>query len=198
MGVLSNSFDDNIITTNADLLLNWANKSSLWPFAFGLACCAIEMMGTAMARHDMARFGAEVFRTTPRQADLMIIAGTITNKMASPIRILWEQMPEPKYSIALGSCAASGGVFDTYAVMQGADRILPVDIYVPGCPPRPESLLYGIFLLQDKIMTKRNIRKLPKTSDNNGKSYIITGPNTYETWDYKPVNPASIKSSTCS
>ena len=153
MGVES-CFGDTIITTSLEKLVNWARKSSLWPATFGLACCALEMMATAAARYDIARFGAEVFRASPRQADLMIVAGTLTRKMAPVARRIYNQMPNPKWVIALGACACSGGIFDTYAVVQGVDEIIPVDVYVPGCPPRPESLLYAIMQLQKKIETE--------------------------------------------
>lgn len=151
---LESCFGDTIITTTLEKLVNWARKSSLWPATFGLACCALEMMATAAARYDIARFGAEVFRASPRQADLMIVAGTLTRKMAPVARRIYNQMPNPKWVIALGACASSGGVFDTYAVVQGVDEIIPVDVYVPGCPPRPESLLYAIMQLQKKIETE--------------------------------------------
>jgi NADH-quinone oxidoreductase subunit B len=157
MGVES-CFGDTIITTSLEKLVNWARKSSLWPATFGLACCALEMMATAAARYDIARFGAEVFRASPRQADLMIVAGTLTRKMAPVARRIYNQMPNPKWVIALGACASSGGIFDTYAVVQGVDEIIPVDVYVPGCPPRPESLLYAIMQLQKKI-EKESLRE---------------------------------------
>ena len=133
-------------------LYNWGRKSSIWPLQFGLACCAIEMIATAAARHDLARFGAEVFRATPRQADLMIVAGTVTKKMAPQVVRLYNQMPEPKYCIAMGACAISGGPFkDGYNVLKGIDRYIPVDVHIPGCPPRPEALLHAIMTLQRKI-----------------------------------------------
>ncbi len=157
MGVESH-FGDTIITTTLDKVVNWARKSSLWPATFGLACCALEMMATAAARYDIARFGAEVFRASPRQADLMIVAGTLTRKMAPVARRVYDQMPNPKWVIALGACACSGGIFDTYAVVQGVDEVIPVDVYVPGCPPRPESLLYAVIQLQKQI-EKESLRE---------------------------------------
>jgi NADH-quinone oxidoreductase subunit B len=157
MGIES-YFGDTIITTTLDKVVNWARKSSLWPVTFGLACCALEMMATAAARYDIARFGAEVFRASPRQADLMIVAGTLTRKMAPVARRVYDQMPNPKWVIALGACANSGGIFDSYAVVQGVDEVIPVDVYVPGCPPRPESLLYAIMQLQKKI-EKESLRE---------------------------------------
>ncbi len=146
-----------IIITNYQNLLNWSTKNSLWPLTFGLACCAIEMMAAGASRYDWARFGFEVVRATPRQADLMIIAGTLTEKMAKRTVLLWEQMPEPKYLIAMGNCANTGGPFyyDSYTVVKGVDTILPVDVYIPGCPPRPEALLYGMLELQKKIMKQK-------------------------------------------
>ncbi len=141
-----------IITTTVDFVFNWARKSALWPMTFGLACCAIEMMATGASRFDLDRFGAGVFRPSPRQSDLMIVAGTPTLKMAPIIKRVWDQMPEPKWCIAMGACASTGGPFPTYSTLQGVDRVVPVDVYIPGCPPRPEALIYGLMRLQDKIM----------------------------------------------
>ena len=142
----------NILMTSVDTVLNWARSNSLWPLSSGLACCSMEMMATAAARFDLSRFGYEVFRPSPRQADLLIVAGTLTWKMAGPLKRLYEQMPEPKYVIAMGSCANAGGPFaDSYSVVPGVDRILPVDVYIPGCPPRPEALIQGMLELKRRI-----------------------------------------------
>jgi NADH-quinone oxidoreductase subunit B len=133
-------------------LVNWGRKSALWPMTFGLACCAIEMIAAGSSRFDIDRFGAGVFRPSPRQSDLIIVAGTVTLKMGPVVRRVYDQMPEPKWAIAMGACASTGGPFDSYSTMQGVDRVIPVDVYIPGCPPRPEALLYGLMCLQDIIM----------------------------------------------
>lgn len=148
----------NVVVTSVDTLLSQARANSLWPLTFGLACCAIEMMSTAGARFDISRFGMEAFRATPRQADVMIIAGRLSKKMAPVLRQIYDQMPEPKWVISMGACASSGGVYNNYAIVQGTDQVVPVDIYVPGCPPSPDALIYGIMKLQEKIK-----RSKPKT-----------------------------------
>jgi NADH-quinone oxidoreductase subunit B len=142
---------DSVVLTRLDQIANWVRKNSLWPMPFATACCGIELMATGASRHDIARFGAEAMRFSPRQCDLMIVAGRVVMKMLPVLQRIWLQMPEPKWCISMGACASSGGVFDTYAVVQGIDRFIPVDVYVPGCPPRPEQLLQSVIDLQEKI-----------------------------------------------
>ncbi len=159
MSWLQNKFEKNFLITTVDYVFNWARKSALWPMTFGLACCAIEMIASSTARFDIARFGAEVFRPSPRQSDLMIVSGTVTLKMATVVQRIYAQMPEPKWVISMGACSSVGGPFNTYAVLQGVDRVVPVDIYMIGCPPRPEALFYGLLKLQDKIDTMTLAKK---------------------------------------
>ena len=147
--------EPNIITTSSDKLFNWARKNSLWPLQFGLACCAIEMMSTGMAHNDLDRFGAGFFTASPRQADVMIVSGTVSTKMAERMTRLYEQMPEPKWVLAMGVCASSGGMFNNYAVVQGVDHVVPVDMYLPGCPPRPEMLIDAILKLHDQVQATK-------------------------------------------
>ena len=156
--------DLGIMTLSLEKVVNWARKGSLWPMTFGLACCAIEMIAAVSSRYDIDidRYGAGVFRASPRQSDLMIVAGTVCRRMAPVIRKIYDQMPEPKYVISMGSCATSGNIYDSYSVVQGVDRFVPVDIYVPGCPPTPEALFDGILKLQDRIMQKRVFTKQPE------------------------------------
>ena len=158
---LENRFEDGFVITSLDQAINWARESSLWPMTFGLACCAIEMMAVGGPRYDIDRFGAGAFRATPRQADLMIVAGTVNHKMAERVRRLYEQMPDPKFVIAMGACTCGGGPYYKYGynVVKGVDLVVPVDVYVPGCPPRPEALLEGLMRIQDKVRTMRSLRK---------------------------------------
>ena len=154
--------EGNIIITRIDSAMNWMRKNSLWPMPMGLACCGIELMAAGASRFDIARFGAEVMRFSPRQSDVMIVAGTVTYKMALVVKRIWDQMPEPKWCIAMGACASSGGMYRSYAVLQGIDPILPVDVYISGCPPRPEALLEGLMRLQRKIETEPALREQKK------------------------------------
>jgi len=155
MGLEERLPDEGFVTTTLEKAINWAREYSLFPLTFGLACCAIETIGAGVSRFDISRFGAEVFRASPRQADLLIVSGRVSNKMAPVVKRLYDQMCEPKWVIAMGICASAGGPFNNYAVIQGVDKLVPVDVYVPGCPPRPEALLYAITLLQKKILKEK-------------------------------------------
>ena len=160
MAWLQNKFEKNFLITTVDYVFNWARKSAVWPMTFGLACCAIEMIASSTSRFDIARFGSEVFRPSPRQSDLMIVAGTVTLKMAPVVKRIYDQMPDPKWVISMGSCANGGGYYHySYSVVRGCDRIVPVDIYVPGCPPTAEALIHGILQLQKKIRRTNTIAR---------------------------------------
>jgi NADH-quinone oxidoreductase subunit B len=163
-----------VLTVQLDAVVNWARKSSLWPATFGLACCAIEMMNTVSSRNDLSRFGAETFRASPRQADVMIVSGRVSRKMAPVLRRIYDQMPEPKWVISMGACATSGGVFDNYAIVQGVDKIVPVDVYVPGCPPRPEMLVHAIMMLQEKI-SKERMRDRRDVPEEEAREAVVPG-----------------------
>src|SRR6187401_1257600 len=167
-----------ILLTTVEKLVNWSRKSSLWPATFGLACCAIEMMATGAARYDLARFGMEVFRASPRQADLMIVAGRVSQKMAPVLRQIYDLMPDPKWVLSMGVCASSGGMFNNYAIVQGVDHVVPVDIYLPGCPPRPEMLIDAILKLREKILYEplgANGRKMLEELEANALLALPTG-----------------------
>jgi NADH-quinone oxidoreductase subunit B len=164
---LLNKSGSNILLTTFDNIINWGRSNSIWPLTFATSCCGIEMMASGAPRHDFARFGVEVYRASPRQADVIVVAGTIVHKMAPVLKRLYDQMPDPKYVIAMGACAISGGPFyyNSYSVVRGADLIIPVDVFIPGCPPRPEALLYGIIQLQRKIKGERSFSSPKKTND---------------------------------
>ena len=156
----NSKIEGDIVVTRADAAINWVRNNSMWPMPMGLACCAIELMAAAASRFDIARFGAEVMRFSPRQADCMIVAGTVTYKMAPVVRRIYDQMAAPKWVIAMGACASSGGMYRSYATLQGVDRIVPVDVYISGCPPRPEALLEALMKLQEKVKRERSVSKL--------------------------------------
>ena len=156
----NSKIEGEVIVTRADAVINWIRSNSMWPMPMGLACCAIELMASAASRFDIARFGSEVMRFSPRQSDVMIVAGTVTYKMSAAVRRIYDQMAEPKWVIAMGACASSGGMYRSYAVLQGVDRIVPVDVYISGCPPRPEALLDALIKLQEKVKREPSASKL--------------------------------------
>ncbi len=180
-----------VLVTSIEFIYNWGRSNSVWPVQFGLACCAIEMIATAGSRYDMARFGAEVFRPSPRQGDLLIVSGTVTKKMAPQVVRIYNQMPEPKWVIAMGACAISGGPFKNgYNVLKGIDRYIPVDVHIPGCPPRPEALIHAIMTLQDKIRTERSIVEKDRSNPAYGKTSREFPVPVYDGHDLKPpFNP---------
>jgi len=167
---IESHYSGNVLLTTVEKLIDWGRSSSLWPATFGLACCAIEMMSTSASRWDISRFGAEVFRASPRQADLMIVAGRLSVKMAPVLRRIYDQMPDPKWVLSMGACASCGGVFNNYAIIQGVDKVVPVDVYVPGCPPTPDMLLHGLNLLQKKI--RNHIPNPPDPLMVTGQTYL--------------------------
>ncbi len=158
----NSKIEGDVVVSRADAVVNWIRGNSMWPMPMGLACCAIELMASGAARHDISRFGAEVMRFSPRQSDVMIVSGTVTYKMATAVRRIYDQMAAPRWVIAMGACASSGGMYRSYAVLQGVDRILPVDVYVSGCPPRPEALLDAILKLKEKVGRERSVKNLLK------------------------------------
>ena len=177
MGLEERLPDEGFITTTLEYAVNWGRKYSIFPLTFGLACCAIEQITSGIARHDISRFGSEVFRPTPRQADLLIVSGRVSNKMAPVVKRLYDQMLEPKWVIAMGICASAGGPFNNYAIIQGVDKIIPVDVYVPGCPPRPEALLYAIIAVaeedQDREVPRSGIRTNDQGPDDEAGAFVI-------------------------
>ncbi|MGF1530543.1 MAG: NADH-quinone oxidoreductase subunit NuoB [Puniceicoccaceae bacterium] len=168
--------EGDVIVTRVDAVINWVRKHSVWPMPMGLACCAIELMGVAASRFDISRFGMEVMRFSPRQSDCMIVSGTVTYKMAEVVRRIYDQMPDPKWVVAMGACASTGGMYRSYAVLQGVDRIIPVDVYVSGCPPRPEALLDAMMKLQDKISTESSTDRILGTGPTRAEKRLLTSP----------------------
>src|SRR6201981_3796392 len=175
---LEESLPSGLLLTTVEKFVNWARTGSLWPGAFGLACCAIEMMATGAAHYDLARFGMETFRASPRQADLMIVAGRVSQKMAPVLRQVYDQMVEPKWVISMGVCASSGGMFNNYAIVQGVDQIVPVDVYVPGCPPNPETLMHGILTLHEQIRTGELLRRRAQSATGGAAIMLNEPPST--------------------